>query len=499
MGIKAIASKILAKRVASASQSWINNPLQAQANTFQYLLNKAQHTAFAKDCYFSEIANYEEFREAVKLVEYEKLRPYIDRMVDGEENVLWPGKPMYWSKTSGTTSGAKYIPISKEAISHHIRAARNALLFYINRTGKSAFVDGKMIFLQGSPMLEMKNGIALGRLSGIVAHHVPKYLQRNRMPSWETNCIEDWETKLDAIVEETLKVDMRLISGIPSWVQMYFERLLAKTGKSNILEVFPNFSLFVYGGLNYEPYRPIFESLMGGRVDAIETYPASEGFIAFQDANEGEGLLLNLDADIFYEFVPLKEIHSDRPKRLSLAEVELGENYAIVLNTSSGLWAYVIGDTVRFVSIDPYRIVVTGRIKHFISAFGEHVIAEEVEKAMQRAMQLSGAIVSEFHLAPQVKPQEGLPYHEWFVEFTKEPENLESFALLLDEAMQQQNPYYKDLIQGKILRSAKLSKCRTGSFVDYMRSVGKLGGQNKIPRLADNRIIAEALSKLQNH
>ncbi len=458
----------------------------------------AKHTKFGKDHQFASISNYSDFREAVPLRDYEALKPYIERMLKGEEHVLWPGRPVYWSKTSGTTSGSKFIPISSASIDHHIRAARNALLFYIGRTGNSAFVDGKMIFLQGSPELDNYNGIPTGRLSGIVAHHVPSYLQKNRMPSWETNCIEDWEEKLDAIVKETSGADMRLISGIPSWVQMYFERMLEKTGVSDISELFPNFSLFVYGGLNYEPYRPVFERLMGKRVDAVETYPASEGFIAFQDAEEGEGLLLNLDADIFYEFIPMEDFHSDKPKRIPLWEVETGVNYAIVLNTNAGLWSYLIGDTVRFVSTKPYRIKVSGRTKHFINAFGEHVIAEEVEHCIKHAMEQTGALVSEFHLAPQVKPTSGLPYHEWFIEFTKEPDDMERFADALDKKLQEQNPYYFDLIDGNILARAQVQKCRQGSFVDYMRSIGKLGGQNKIPRLADNRKFADGILAQQN-
>jgi len=372
-----------------------------------------------------------------------------------------------------------------------LRAARSSLLCYIRQSGNSRFTNGKMIFLQGNPEMEKQNGIVVGRLSGIVAHHVPSYLQKNRMPSWETNCIEDWEKKIDAIVDETMHADMRLISGIPPWVQMYFERLIAKTGKKNILEIFPNFSVFAQGGVNYEPYRGVMEKLIGGKVDTIETYPASEGFIAYQDSQTEPGLLLNLDAGIFYEFVPVDEFHSENPTRLQLSEVELGVNYAIVLNTSSGLWGYVIGDTVKFVSKSPYRIAVTGRIKHFISAFGEHVIAEEVEKAITQVAEQFGVMVQEFHVAPQVSPSEGLPYHEWFVESDNAMPN--GFELALDKAMQAQNSYYKDLISGSVLRPLKVTVLPRGSFNKYMDSIGKLGGQNKLPRLSNDRTIADKL------
>lgn len=458
------------------------------------LLRKAGQTEFGRDHHFKDVHSFEEFRQAVPVRDYEELRPYFDRIAAGEANVCWPGQPIYLSKTSGTTSGAKYIPITKESIGHHIRAARNALLYYINETGNSKFVDGKMIFLQGSPKLDQQAGIDTGRLSGIVAHHVPAYLQRNRMPSWDTNCIEDWETKLDAIIDETLKEDMRLISGIPSWVQMYFERILEKTGKENIGQVFPNFSLFVYGGLNYDPYRSIFAKLIGSSVPSIETYPASEGFIAFQDRQAGGGLLLNLDADIFYEFIPMSEYHSEKPSRLSLSEVKLGEQYAIILNTNAGLFGYSIGDTVAFTSLEPYRMVVTGRIKHFISAFGEHVIGHEVETSMKEAIDQFGIRVREFHVAPMVNPNEGLPSHQWFVEFEERPSNLEDIADFLDQRMQAKNVYYRDLLEGSILKRLDIIPVATGGFVEAMKRRGKLGGQNKVPRLGNDREFASLLT-----
>jgi hypothetical protein len=410
--------------------------------------------------------------------------------------MLWPGKPLYYAKTSGTTSGAKYIPLTKDSMPSHINAARNAILCYIAETGNAKFVDGKMIFLQGSPEMEEKNGVKLGRLSGIVAHYVPSYLQKNRMPSWETNCIEDWETKVDAIVEETRNENMSVISGIPSWVQMYFERLQQKTGKK-VGELFPNFDLFIYGGVNYEPYRSKFENLIGRKVDSIELYPASEGFFAFQDKQTEKGMLLQLDSGMFYEFVKADEFYEENAKRLTIGEVETGVNYVILVSSNAGLWAYNIGDTVQFTSTKPYRVIVSGRIKHFISAFGEHVIAKEVEEAIQEATAATNARISEFTVAPQITPEnEELPYHEWFVEFEKEPEDLSKFSKILDKSLQQQNSYYFDLIKGKILQPLKISKVPENGFQQYMKSIGKLGGQNKLPRLANDRKIAEVLEKI---
>jgi len=493
MSVKAALSKPFAQFVKKRVKRWANAPLEAQNTVFKQLISGGSGTVFGTDHRFSDIRSIRDFQQAVPIRDYEALRPWVDRMTAGEADILWKGKPIYFCKTSGTTSGAKYIPISKESISNHLDAARNALLLYIAETGNTRFVDGKMIFLQGSPTLTEKGGIPLGRLSGIVAHHVPNYLLKNRVPTFETNCIEDWEEKLEAIIDETLPLDMRLISGIPSWVQMYYERLLERTGKATVSDIFPNYSLFVYGGVNYEPYRAKFEQLVGKRIHSIETYPASEGFIAFQDTQEAEGLLLNVDAGIFFEFVPADEFFNDNPTRLSLHEVEVGINYAILLSTNAGLWAYNIGDTVKFVSTNPYRIVVTGRIKHFISAFGEHVIGEEVEFAIRESLKSVGGQITEFHVAPEVNPNSGLPYHEWFVEFEQEPGNLEAFAQRVDALMQEKNIYYRDLLEGNILRPAVITRVQKGGFIEGMRSRGKLGGQNKVPRLANDRKFAETL------
>lgn len=493
MSLKSFLAKPFAKFAVKQVNKWANNPIKTQEKVFQYLVSEGCKTAFGKDHDFVSINTYEDFKKRVKVNDYEGLRTYVDRMVAGEENVLWKGKPIYFAKTSGTTSGAKYIPITKESMPTHIKSARNALLSYINETGDASFVNGKMIFLQGSPVLDDKNGIKLGRLSGIVAHYVPNYLLKNRLPSWETNCIEDWDTKVDKIVEETLPEDMSVISGIPSWVQMYFEKLIEKTGKS-VSELFPNFNFFIYGGVNFEPYKNKFEALIGKKIDYIELYPASEGFIAYQDSQKEKGMLLQLDSGIFYEFIPATEFFEENPTRISLKDVQLGVNYVIVLNTTAGLWGYNIGDTVEFTSLKPYRIKVTGRIKHFISAFGEHVIGKEVEKALNDAIVGTNVNVSEFTVAPQVNPESGLPYHEWFIEFENEPENLEVLATKIDASMQEQNIYYQDLIEGKVLRSLIVRKVKKGGFHEYMKSIGKFGGQNKIPQLSDNRKIADVLS-----
>ena len=498
MSVKAFAAKILARSVHNKNQSWIQNPISSQQRVLHDLINTAKNTAFGKDHDFDQIKNYEDFKQRVPIRDYEELKSYVERVVQGEESVLWPGLPRYFAKTSGTTSGAKYIPITKESMPFHIKAAKDAILNYIHKTGNADFVDGKMIFLQGSPILEEKNGIKFGRLSGIVAHYVPPYLQKNRMPSWQTNCIEDWETKVDAIVAETVQEDMTVISGIPSWVQMYFERIKHKTSKE-VGEVFKNFNLFIYGGVNFEPYRSKFEQLIGRTVDSIELFPASEGFFAYQDLQNEAGMLLLVDAGMYYEFVEADQFFEDNPTRISLESVKLGVNYVMLISTNAGLWGYNLGDTVVFTSLKPYRIIVSGRIKHFISAFGEHVIAKEVEQAMKIALNSCKATVNEFSVAPQITPASNeLPYHQWLIEFEREPKDLAAFAKLLDESLQQQNSYYFDLIQGKVLQPLKIHCLEKDTFKKLMKSRGKLGGQNKVQRLANDRTLAEDLLKISD-
>jgi hypothetical protein len=497
MSIKSFGAKLFAKKIVRGIESWSSKPVETQQKVFHSLISEAKNTQFGKDHGFAEITSHSDFVTKVPIRDYEDLKSYVDRAVAGETDVLWPGKPLYFAKTSGTTSGVKYIPLTKASMPSHIDAARNALLCYIHETGNVQFVDGKMIFLQGSPEMIEKNGIQLGRLSGIVAHYVPNYLLKNRLPSWETNCIEDWEIKVDAIVEETKNENMTVISGIPSWVQMYFERLQDATGKK-VGDLFKNFKLFIYGGVNYEPYRNKFEGLIGRKVDSIELYPASEGFFAFQNEQKDKGLLLQLNSGIFYEFVEANNFFEETPKRITIGQVKTGVSYVMIISTNAGLWGYNVGDTVMFTSVNPYKLIVSGRIKHFISAFGEHVIGKEVEQAMNEAMRRFNFAITEFTVAPFIETQMGeLPYHEWLIEFDRFPSNLEEIAAYIDTSMQQQNSYYRDLIEGKVLQQLKITSLKPESFTNYMKSQGKLGGQNKIPRLANDRKIADQLGRLQ--
>jgi hypothetical protein len=496
MGVRAVLSKPLAAWVAADTRRWSATPGETQHKWLTRLIRKASTTAFGKDHHFQEVRSIEDFRKAVPIRDYEALRPYVERVVHGEPDILWPGLPLYLSKTSGTTSGVKYIPITRDSMPNHIVSTRNALLSYVHETGKSAFLDGRMIFIQGSPELDKKGGIYTGRLSGIVNHHIPAYLRTSQLPSWQTNVIEDWEEKIERIIDETLPAHMTLIGGIPPWVQMYFDRIIRRTGKK-IKDVFPDFSLYVYAGVNFEPYRRnIFESI-GRTIDTIELFPASEGFFAYQDSQKAEGMLMVLNSGIFFEFIPANEYFDKNPRRLTIGEVELNKNYSLIINSNAGLWGYSIGDTVKFVSKDPYRLLVTGRIKHFISAFGEHVIGEEVEKAMQHAVQRHpGTALAEFTVAPQVAPAGGLPHHEWLIEFSQAPQNLDTFSADLDNRLRELNVYYDDLVRGGILRPLVIRPLKKNAFIDFMREQGKLGGQNKVPRLSNDRSLAEALQKM---
>lgn len=490
-------SRPLARYIVKQQQEWIARSVEVQEKWRAELVRKAAGTQFGKDHYFKDIHSYADYKQAVPVSDYEDLKPYVEKIKSGESDILWPGKPLYFAKTSGTTSGTKYIPISRDSISNHIDSARNAILTYIEETQKSEFLDNKLIFLSGSPILTDTGGVLTGRLSGISNHHVPAYLRSNQLPSYNTNCIEDWETKLDKIIDETIDQRMSLISGIPPWVQMYFDRITERTGKK-IKDVFPDFSLFIYGGVNFEPYRAkLFESI-GKRIDSIELYPASEGFLAYQDKQNDEGLLLLLDTGIFFEFIPVENYFDENPRRLSIGEVETGRNYAVIVNNNAGLWGYSLGDTVKFVSTDPYKVLVTGRIKHFISAFGEHVIGEEIEKALKYALERHREVeVVELTVAPMVNSADGgLPYHEWLVEFATPPNDMEQFAKDLDRRLTELNIYYKDLITGSILRRLELTPLRKNSFIDFMRANGKLGGQNKVPRLSNDRKIADELTRL---
>ena len=495
MKIKSLLAKPFANYIHKQIKKGMATAVADQENLMASLVKTGAKTLFGKDHSFTEIKTHEDFVKLVPIRDYEAFKPYIEKIKEGKHNILWKGQPIYFAKTSGTTSGVKYIPITKDSIPNHINTARNALLCYMVESGNTKFADGKVIFLSGSPILERIGNIPTGRLSGIVNHHIPVYLRSNQLPKYETNCIEDWEEKLDKIVEETINENMTLISGIPPWVQMYFDKLEERSGKK-IGDLFPNLSVMVQGGVNYEPYKAKLIDSIGRNIDTIELFPASEGFFAFQDSQKEKGMLLNTNSGIFFEFVPVNELQKAEPKRLTLKDIKVGENYALIITSNAGLWAYNIGDTVKFLSADPYRIVVTGRIKHYISAFGEHVIVEEAEYAILKTTTDENIRINEFTVAPYIAADKGKSYHEWFIEFEEVPHDLLKFAQRLDANLRNKNAYYDDLVKGNILDVLKITPVQKDGFKNYMKSVGKLGGQNKVPKLSNDRVIAEGIEAL---
>ena len=489
-------AKIVAYFRVKKIENTYSNAIKIQDTIFKKLIKSASNTKFGIDHQFVNIISYDDFKKNVPIRDYESLKLYIKDVQDGKENILWPGKPKYFAKTSGTTSGIKLIPITKESLPFHINSSRDAILFYIKQTGNSQFLNGKNIFIQGSPNLDEINGILAGRLSGIVAHHIPKYLQGRNLPSMQANSIQDWESKIDAICKETINQDLRVVGGIPSWVQMYFERLLKNKKNKKIIDLFKNLSLFVYGGVNFTPYKRIFSKLIGKKIDTLEYYPASEGFFAYQNDQNDPSLLLQYNSEIFYEFIELDQFENRNRKRLNLSQVKLNKNYVMIVSSNAGLWAYNTGDTVMFKSIIPPKIIVTGRHKHFISTFGEHVIAREVENSINYAAKKTKLTVVEFTVAPMISvtPKE-LPHHQWWVEFDSYDTRISEFAKIIDAEMKKQNIYYKDLVDGKVLEPLKVIAVPAGSFKNYMKSLGKLGGQNKVPRLSNNREFVLGLNK----
>lgn len=490
-----------ARRRLREVAKWRPDPAPVQEELLKELVSKGRKTTFGREHGFAAINCVADYQERVPLREYLAFKPYWDRLLEGATDVTWPGRISRFALTSGTTAGNKLIPVSREGIRSFLRAGRDVLNFYLQATEDTDLFKGKFLYLGGSTELKpAAHGIQMGDLSGIMAKAMPSFVERFRLPSAEANLIPDWEKKLEVVAKESVNADVRGISGTPSWVLCLFQRVFelkrAEGGRAETLaDVWPNLSFMVHGGTSFEPYRKTFGDLFGKTVQTIEVYPASEGFIGIQDQLGEPDLLLMADTGLFYEFVPVEEMDKPEPTRLTVANVEKDVQYAIVLTTNSGLWSYVIGDIVRFTSLRPHRLRVTGRIKQFLNAFGEHLIAEEVENALTRAAHETDAEVKEFHLAP-VYPSDPRvrPAHQCIVEFTNPPGDTDRFAEIFDAQLCEQNDDYAAHRKDDAgLTAPEVIPVPEGTFYDTMKSLDKLGGQHKVPRLSNERDFADQL------
>ena len=491
------------KRIKEIRETY-THPLKLQERALFSVLDRARHTEFGRRYDFKSIKSLTTYQKRIPLFRYNGMRQWIEKALAGKANVLWPGRIWDFALTSGTTSGNKYIPISKELMSTNRRAAMDTLFFYLVESGKRSLLDGSFLFLGGSTSLKrLKSGSFVGDLSGITSRHIPFLIRSMYEPGKNIALMYDWEKKIAEITQKEVEIDIRGISGVPSWLLVFFNRLLEEASKrkgkdvKTATEVWPNFSLLVYGGMNFIPYKTVFDEIIGKEIYYLETYPASEAFIAIQDKKDEKGLLLMLDYDIFYEFVPEEEIGRENPARLTVADVERDKNYAIALTNNSGLYSYILGDTVKFVNLNPPRLVVTGRIENFLSAFGEHLIVEEAEDAIAYACEKTNSEIEEFTAAPffPKNPKE-LPYHQWLIEFIKNPPDPKEFAQHLDKRLRERNADYnthrgRDISIGQ----PRVVELKRGAFYDWMKSEGKLGGQHKVPRLQNHRTLVTKLLK----
>ena len=485
--------KFLAKRQYKLSQLSEKNSVIDQWRVFKKIIELGKGSKFAKDHNLNGLS-YKEYKKKIPLFDYEKLAPYISLISAGEKNILTKGSPMYFAVTSGTTSGTKYIPLTKNMLASQTRSVKELLLLYSHQTGQYDFSGSAMMFIQGSPKLSRFNKIPYAKLSGITARHIPFYLKKNRLPTMKTNLIKDWDLKLSKIVEETIGKDLKILGGIPPWVITYFEKLLQTTNKKRVLDVFPNLKLYIHGGTSFDNYKSNFLNMCGD-IDTLEVYPASEGFFGYQNKINDSDLLLLTNHGVFYEFIELSEFKCNNFERRCLEDVQVGIDYVMIVSTISGLWGYNTGDTIRFTSLKPYRFVFSGRASQFCSAFGEHVIEKEVQTALKNCVLELGGVVSEFTVCPDFGDDSKKPCHNWYVEFGNKPNKVEAFELMLNKEMEKQNPYYKDLIHSGVIGRLELYCVKRGGFNSYMKSIGKFGGQNKCPHLSNNNKIGSFLKK----
>lgn len=481
--------------------AWKQNPLDAQREVLQDLVTSAQYTEFGRKYNFSKLFNVKAFKEAVPIHEYDDIKPYIERIMQGEQNILW-NTPIYWfAKSSGTTSDkSKFIPISEESLQDgHYKASKDVLSMYYQFNPDSNLLTGKGLVIGGSHNINpMNNDAQYGDLSAVLLQNSPFWGHWIRTPDLSIALMDEWESKIEKLAESTIKENVTSISGVPTWTLVLFKRILEITGKHNMSEVWPSLELYMHGGVSFTPYREQFRQLIGKDINYLEMYNASEGFFAAQDVPGQEGMLLFTDHGIFMEFMPVSEYGKSNPQTIGLQDVEPGHNYALVISTNGGLWRYLVGDTVQFTSIRPYRVKVSGRLKHYINAFGEEVIVDNSDKAIAAACAKTGAIVNDYTAAPVYFSAASNGAHEWLIEFEKEPDSLERFTLELDDALKSINSDYEaKRYKGIALGLPVVHALRKGVFAEWLHSKGKLGGQHKVPRLSNERKYLEEILQIQ--
>ena len=481
-------------------EAWKNNPLDAQREVLQDLVTSAQYTEFGRKYNFSELFNVRAFKEAVPIHEYNDLKPYIERMMNGEQNILC-NTPVYWfAKSSGTTSDkSKFIPISDESLQDsHFKAAKDVLTMYYQCNPDSELLTGKGLVIGGSHSVNpMNNEAQYGDLSAVLLQNTPFWGHWIRTPDLSIALMDEWENKIEKLAESTIKENVTSISGVPTWTLILFKRILELTGKQTIAEVWPSLELYMHGGVSFTPYKEQFQKLIGKKINYLDLYNASEGFFAAQDISGPEGMLLFVDHGIFMEFMPVSEYGKKDPQTIGLQDIELGKNYALVISTNGGLWRYLLGDTIQFTSLKPFRIKVSGRLKHYMNAFGEEVIVDNSDMAIVAACEKTGAVVNDYTAAPVYFSDASNGAHEWMIEFDKEPESLEMFTNELDTALKNINSDYEAKRHKSIaLRLPVIHSIKKGTFNEWLRKNGKLGGQHKIPRLSNDRKFLEEILQI---
>ncbi|HRG91818.1 MAG TPA: GH3 auxin-responsive promoter family protein [Chitinophagaceae bacterium] len=481
-------------------KAWKNNPLDAQREVLQELVTSAQYTEFGRKYDFTNLFNVKDFKAAVPVHEYDDLKPYIERIMKGEQDILW-NTPIYWfAKSSGTTSEkSKFIPVSNESLEDgHYKASKDVLCMYYQYRPDSALLTGKGLVIGGSHSINPVNHEAhYGDLSAVLFQNSPFWAHWLRTPDLSIALMDEWESKIEKIAEATIREEVTSVSGVPTWTLVLFKRILEITGKKNISEVWPSLELYMHGGVSFTPYREQFQKIIGKNINYLEMYNASEGFFAAQEQPGDDGMLLFTDHGIFYEFMPVSEYGKKDPQTIGLQQVELGKNYAPVISTNGGLWRYLVGDTIQFTSLKPFKVKVSGRLKHFINAFGEEVIVDNTDKAVTIACEKTGAIVNDYTAAPVYFSDAGNGAHEWLIEFDKTPDNLDQFTEALDLALQSINSDYEAKRHKNIaLRAPVVHVLADGRFKEWLRTKGKLGGQHKVPRLSNDRKLLEEILSL---